>query len=246
MQNNPNNPNNPVEDPNRRPENPDRGPGEHDQNEPDIQPEVEPDRDYPAPNKPIEPEQPPMQLKRMKQLIAIGFLPLSLLLGGAAMAASTTTSTDKNTEDYKNGSSEETKMQYEKALKDCDDLKGDLKEKCAKDAKVTHDKATATNTDADTNTNTSPDAKAPSENEISEESGKDAFEQASGMERDQPTGPDPDPEMKQQQPYPASSEIEKEVAEGKQKDKDQKDDSSKNREDVEKELKEGIPPAPIK
>lgn len=50
---------------------------------------------------------------------------------------------------------------------------------------------------------------------------KDAFEQASGMKRDQPTGPDPTPgEMKQQQPH--NSNIEQDVAEAKEKETQEK------------------------
>lgn len=92
-------------------------------------------------------------------------------------------------------------------------------------------------------------AKRPSEEMAnSGEQNKDAFEQASGMERDQPTGPDPTPgEMKQQQPH--NSNIEQEVKEAKEKEmQDQKsEETPQTKEEVEKKLQEeGIPPTTSK
>lgn len=126
-----------------------------------------------------------MKSKSISYLIAIGIMPLGLVLSGASMAASDNPTTG---------------------------------------------------------------AKAPSE-EIAGtgEANKDAFEQASGMQRDQPTGPDPTPgEMKQQQPH--NSNIEQEVKEAKEKEmKDQTSETTKTREDIEKKLKEeGIPPTTSK
>lgn len=124
-----------------------------------------------------------MKSKSISHLIALGIMPLSLLLIGPLMAASSTST---------------------------------------------------------------PDAKAPSEEQISiNKEDKDAFEQASGMKRDQPTGPDPTPgEMKQQQPH--NSNIEQEVKEAKEKEiknEAEAEKTPKNKEEVEKQLKEeGIPP----
>lgn len=92
---------------------------------------------------------------------------------------------------------------------------------------------------------TTTQAKEPSEELAgSGKDNKDAFEQASGMKRDQPTGPDPTPgEMKQQQPH--NSNIEQEVKEAKTEEmKGKTSETPQNKEDVEKALQEeGIPPA---